>query len=708
MRLGRWAIESATMASILKRENLTMTRPLYARPLLIALLFCTGMPLAAHAATVASVESPGKVLKAELDLSAEGRISYRVQRNGKPVITDSLLGLRLREGAQLFGGFKLTRQASKRVDDTWEQPWGENREVRNHYHELRAEFQESARDLRKMNIVLRVYDDGIGLRYELPEQPKLGKVDILNEFTEFTLVDPQSATAWWIPAGEWNRYEQLYSATPVDQVGIAHTPITVKLGDGTHLAFHEAALVDYSGMWLQRVAPGKFRAALAPNASGAVSRQTPFTTPWRTIQIAPNAGALYQSSNLILNLNEPNKLGDVSWFKPHKYVGVWWGMHLETQTWGVGPNHGATTEYTKKMIDFAAEHGFRGVLVEGWNTGWEHEWFANGWVFDFLKATPDFDLEQLAAYAKSKQVRLIGHHETACAVSHYERQMQAAFDMYAKLGVDAVKTGYVCDAGQIERQDHADGPILREWHDGQWNSNHHLRVVTEAAKRRIAINPHEPIKDTGLRRTYPNWITREGARGMEYNAWGVPPNPPEHEPMLVFTRMLSGPFDFTPGLLSLTGKGGIPIQTTLAKQLALYVVLYSPVQMVADLPEHYAKYPDAFKFIKDVPADWEFTRVPNGEVGDYATIVRKDRNSEDWYLGSVTDEHPRTLQVPLDFLDRGKTYQAQIYRDADDADYRGEKRYAFERDDQNVTAQDTLTVRLAPGGGQAIRFVAPR
>ena len=675
---------------------------------LTAFLAFAGASLPVHAATIATVASPGKVLNVEIDLSKEGRISYRVQRNGKPVITDSLLGLRLRDGAQLFPWFKLQGQQTATVDDTWEQPWGESRTVRNHYNELRTQFAETGRGQRRMDIVFRVFDDGVGFRYEFPKQPRQQDMAIQGELTEFTLADPASAKAWWIPAGEWNRYEQIYRTTPLDNVGIAHTPITIRLGDGTHVAFHEAALVDYAGMWLQRIDSGKLRAVLAPSSAGAVLKQAPFQTPWRTIQIAADAGKLYESSNLILNLNEPNKLGDVSWFKPAKYVGVWWGMHLDTQSWGIGPKHGATTEYTTRMIDFAAQHGFRGVLVEGWNVGWDKDWFANGWVFDFLKPTPDFDLEKLAAYAESKGVHLIGHHETACAVSHYERQMKDAFALYERLGIDVVKTGYVCDAGQIERQEKANGPVTREWHDSQWNSNHHLRVVTEAAKHHIAINPHEPIKDTGLRRTYPNWISREGARGMEYNAWGEPPNPPEHEAMLVFTRMLSGPMDFTPGVLSLVGKNGMPIQTTIAKQLALYVVLYSPVQMAPDLPEHYEKHMDAFQFIKDVPADWDTTRVPNGEVGDYATIVRKDRNSADWYLGSVTDENPRTLKVKLDFLEPGKTYEAQIYRDAEDSSYQGEKRFRFEKETRQVAANDTLTLRLAPGGGQAIRFVAPR
>ncbi len=305
----------------------------------------------------------------------------------------------------------------------------------------------------------------------------------------------------------------------------------------------------------------------------------------------------------------------------------------------------------------------------GSSRGWDGDWFANGWNFSFTQATPDFDFAAVTAYAASKNVHLIGHHETACAVSHYERQLDAALDLYEKNGVDQVKTGYVCDAGQIERQDVIDGPILREWHDGQWMSAHHLRVVAQAAKHHISVIAHEPIKDTGLRRTYPNWLAREGARGMEYNAWGNPPNPPEHEANLVFTRMLGGPMDFTPGVLSLKGRGGQAILSTLAKQLANYVVLYSPVQMAADLPEHYQQNLPAFQFIKDVPTDWEFTRVLNGEVGDFATIVRKDRNSANWYLGSVTDENGRVFDVQLDFLDPKKSYIAQIYHDGDTADF---------------------------------------
>ena len=675
--------------------------PILSLQLMVALVLAFAH--AAHAETVAHVSSPDGTLKVELDVDGDGRLAYRVAHKGQPLIGDSRLGFILRNDRQFLRGLSLASQATRSVDETWELPWGERRSVRNHYNELRARFVERDRDRREIDVVFRAFDDGIGFRYEFPEQAKLDDVQVWEELTEFAIARP--ATAWWIPAFEWNREEYLYVRTPLAEVGVAQTPITLRFEDGTHLSIHEAALVDYAGMNLAKGDGGKLRAMLTPGSPAKVVRRVPFATPWRTIQVGDRAGALAESS-LILNLNEPNKLGDVSWVKPAKYVGVWWSLHLDEQTWGTGPRHGATTENTKRYIDFAAAHGFRGVLVEGWNVGWDGDWFANGWGFDFAKPTPDYDLEGLAAYAKSKGVHLIGHHETGCAVSHYERQMDAAFALFERLGIDTVKTGYVCDAGQIERQDAVGGPVLREWHEGQWMSNHHLRVLQAATKHHVAINAHEPIKDTGMRRTYPNWISREGARGMEFNAWGQPPNPPEHEANLVFTRMLAGPMDFTPGVFSLAGRGGQPIQSTLAKQLALYVVLYSPIQMAADLPEHYAAHADALRFIEDVPVDWDDTRVPNGEVGDYATVVRKDRASDDWYLGSVTDENPRALEVKLDFLEPGRSYEAQVYRDGDGADYRDARKFRFARETRQVTSKDTLTLALAPGGGQAIRFMA--
>jgi alpha-glucosidase len=651
--------------------------------------------------TVARVSSPGGVLAVTIEINNEGRPGYTVARLGKPVIAESRLGFLLTDAPKLERNFTLALTNTRSFDETWEQPWGERRYVRNHFNELRVRFAEKTAPGRSLDVVFRVYDDGLGFRYEFPDQTQLKQVNIAEELTEFDVVEP--ATAWWIPAGEWNRYEYLYNRTPLAELSQAHTPVTVKTSSGLHIAFHEAALVDYSSMWLRRVTGQRLKANLSPSSTGAkVSRTAPFVTPWRTMQIADSAGGLYMS-DLILNLNDPNKLGDVSWVKPMKYVGIWWGMHLDTWSWASGPKHGATTEHAKRYIDFAAKNGFGGVLIEGWNVGWDGDWFANGETFSFTQPYPDFDLAAVAAYARKKGVRLIGHHETSANIAHYEEQLGAAFDLDEKLGITSVKTGYVADAAGVKALGE-DGRIHFEWHDGQVMSRHHLKVVTEAAKRHIAIDAHEPIKDTGLRRTYPNWMAREGARGMEYNAWGDPPNPPEHEANLVFTRMLAGPFDFTPGVLSLTGRGGRPIQSTMAKQLANYVVLYSPLQMAADLPENYDKFPRPFKFIKDVPVDWADTRVLNGEVGDYATLVRKDRSSDDWYLGSVTDENARTLEITLDFLDAGRPYRAEIYRDADDADYRS-NRFAIAIESRAVKRGDSLVLKLAPGGGEAIRFV---
>lgn len=668
----------------------------------LALLFVASNAFADASVTVGTVTSPGKVLKVSVMIDDDGRPGYAISRAGAPVITESRLGFLLTDAPKLDRDFKAAGTATRSFDETWEQPWGERRYVHNHYNELEVTLVEKTALARKLAVVFRVYDDGVGFRYEFPDQPQLKQVNISDELTEFAVAD--RATAWWIPAGEWDRYEYLYNKTSLSEVSQAHTPVTIKTDRGLHIAIHEAALVDYSSMWLRRVIGTRLKATLSPSSQGArVRRMAPFTTPWRTLQIADTAGGLYMS-DLILNLNEPNKLGDVSWFKPAKYVGIWWEMHLGKSTWGSGPKHGATTENARRYIDFAADNGFRGVLIEGWNQGWDSDWRASGEPFNFTKPYPDFDLAGVAAYARQRGVRLIGHHETSGNIAHYEQQLDAGLDLYAKLGIDSVKTGYVADAGGI-RALGDDGKIHFEWHDGQVMSRHHLKVVTEAAKRHIAVVAHEPIKDTGLRRTYPNWIAREGARGMEYNAWGDPPNPPEHEANLVFTRMLGGPFDFTPGVLSLVGNRGQPIQSTIAKQLANYVVLYSPMQMAADLPENYAKYPGPFQFIKDVPTDWADTRVLNGEVGDYATLARKDRNSDDWYIGSVTDENARTLAVRLDFLDADRRYTARIYRDGDRADWKTNA-HDIVIETREVKRGDKLRLKLAPGGGQAIRLQA--
>ena len=669
----------------------------------LGVLLALALPGFVHAEQVAQASSPDGRIVVQLELNGEGRLAYRVLRDGKPVIADSRLGFIFRNGRQLLRNLQIEKQAARSSDQTWEQPWGERRHVRDHYNELRATFVEKDHDKRRFDMVFRVFDDGVGFRYDVPAQPKLAEAQIVQELTEFAIARP--ASAWWIPAFEWNREEYLYHRTPLAEVGVAQTPITLRTDDGVHVSIHEAALVDYAGMNLMRGDSGPLRAILTPGSGVApVVRKTPFATPWRTIAISDRAGGLVES-NLILNLNEPNKLGDVSWFKPHKYVGVWWSLHLDKETWATGPKHGATTASTRRYIDFAAANGFRGVLVEGWNVGWDGDWFANGWNFDFRKPTPDYDLQGLAKYATSKGVHLVGHHETGCAVSHYERQMEEAFALFDRLGIDAVKTGYVCDAGQIERQDVANGPVQREWHEGQWMSNHHLRVVQDAAKHRVVINAHEPIKDTGLRRTYPNWISREGARGQEFNAWGEPPNPPEHEVTLVYTRMLAGPMDYTPGVVSLTGKNGLEIQSTLARQLALYVALYSPIQMAADLPEHYEARPEAFQFIKDVAVDWDESRVLAGEVGEFVAIARKQRGGREWFIGAINDRNARDLKLALDFLDAGKRYRAEVYRDGEGAGWKGESRFRFVRETREVTRGDAMQLWLAGGGGAAVRFV---
>jgi len=652
---------------------------------------------------VASVSSPSGTIKVDVTLNPEGRVGYQVSRLGQPVIAESRLGFLFTDAPEMLRNFQVAGQATRSFDETWEEPWGEYRTIRNRYNELTVSFDEKNWLKRRMTVVFRVYDDGIGFRYELPSAPNFTHANIADELTEFNVA--QDGTAWWDDALEWNREEYLYRKTPIDEIGVAQTPLTIRLGNGLHLSVHEAALVDYSGMDLRRVHDRVLKAMLMPSSSGPkVSRDLPLATPWRVIMIAPDAPALYKSAQIILNLNEPNALGDVSWVKPMKYVGIWWAMHLDKATWNSGTKHGATTANAKAMIDFAAKNGFGGVLIEGWNKGWNGDWFGNGWDFSFTQAYPDFDIAEVARYAKSKGVGIIGHHETAGNIANYERQLGPALDLYEKLGIHAVKTGYVADAGGIQALG-PDGKIHFEWHQGQVMVNHHLKVVTEAAKRHITVDPHEPVKDTGLRRTYPNWVSREGQRGMEYNAWGEPKNPPEHESNLIFTRMLSGPMDFTPGVLSLTGKNNTQILSTLAKQLALYIVIYSPIQMAADLPENYLANPKPFQFIKDVSVDWDDTRMLAGEVGDYAVIARKARGSPNWFLGAVGDEQERQFDVALDFLEPGRRYRAEIYRDGDTADYRTNPRDIV-IEQRIMTANDRMAMRIAPGGGAAVRFVA--
>lgn len=666
-----------------------------------ALLLAT--PVLAQPAPPVSAQSPDGSVKVDVSIVEDGRIAYSVSRRGKAVIAPSRLGFLFADAAKIDRNLTITGQDRGQFDQTWEQPWGEWRQIRNHYNELSVHVQEAKGLARKFDVVFRIYDDGVGFRYAFPDQPNLHDAKIADELTEFTFAS--EGTAWWKPAFLWNREEYLYNKTALSAVGTADTPVTVKLADGTHVALHEAALVDFSGMAVAHTQGTTLRAALTPGAGGAkVVKHGAWTTPWRTLIIADNAGGVYQS-HLMLNLNEPNKLGDVSWFKPGKFNGVWWNMIKGDWTWARGPSHGATNANVKHYIDFAAANGIPNTLVEGWNVGWDGDWFGNGNDMDFARPTEDFDADMLAKYAKSKGVRLIGHHETGGSASHYEAQFDKAFKFAADHGEMVVKTGYVTDAAQIERVD-PDGTRLREWHEGQWMSNHFVRVAEAAAKYKVAFDSHEPIKGTGLQRTYPNWVAREGSRGMEYNAWEGGKNPPEHEANLVFTRMLEGPMDFTPGVLSLKGSNNSDILSTEAKQLALYVVLYSPVVMAADTPENYAQHMNTFKFIRDVPTDWEESRVLNGEVGDYVTIARRVRGGQDWFIGGVGDEQARSSTFALDFLTPGKRYDAEIYRDGDDADYRTDKRHSVLIEKRVLTSADRLSIPIAPGGGFAIRLKA--
>jgi alpha-glucosidase len=657
---------------------------------------------------VVRVFSPDRRIQAAFMLD-DGVPYYTVSYSGRDVIRPSKLGFTFKDAASLNQDLTIVAYTFDSFDETWTQPWGEVKEVRNHYNELRVELEESTEAHRSMTVVFRVYDDGLGFRYELPMQDNLSEFEITDEETEFVLTG--NHRAWWIPAYRDNRYEYLYRESPISLflsrfVRAVHTPLTMETADGLFLSIHEADLTDYASMTLAGSENDTLLCDLVPWSDGVkVKASTPHQTPWRTIQIAESAGDLI-TSYLILNLNEPNALGDVSWVRPGKYVGIWWGMHIDKYTWGSGDRHGATTERAKRYIDFAAEHGFSQVLVEGWNEGWDGVWTKQGDLFSFTTPVEDFDVEEVSAYAAARGVKLVGHHETSAAVDNYERQLEDAFAYYRSLGIDTVKTGYTGWGQEIERRDEEGNLIGTECHHGHYIVRHYRRVVETAAEHHIMLNVHEPIKDTGIRRTYPNMMTREGARGQEYNAWSKEgSNPPEHTTILPFTRMLAGPFDFTPGIFDLLFEEYRPdnrVNTTLAKQLALYVVMYSPLHMAADLPENYGDHP-AFQFIVDVPVDWQDTRVLHAQIGDYVTIARQDSDSEDWYVGSITDENGRTLELPLTFLEPGRQYVAEIYADASDADWQSNP-LAIQVYQASVDRSTVLKLRLAPGGGQAIRL----
>ena len=636
----------------------------------------------------------------------EGGVYYSLKRDGKELLFPSRLGFAFRGAPALRDTLRITGATRRSYDSTWTQPWGEVARVREHYNELRVAVQETGRRSRKFDFVVRAFNDGIGFRYEIPSQNGLTEVVIQDELTEFNFAD--NPRAWWIPSdhSRLDRSEMLWSSSPVSRLDSVQTPITTESTDGkTFMVIHEANLVNYPRMFLAGygLESRNLTAALAPMRDGVkVRARTPLITPWRTIQIADRAADLTPSV-IGLNLNPPNAIGDVSWVKPMKYVGIWWGMHIGTDSWNSGPKHGATTAQTKKYIDFAAKNRLGGVLVEGWNIGWDGNWINNRDAFSFTKPYPDYDLPGLAAYAKSKGVRLIVHNETSGGIANYEKQMDEAYKLYNSLGLDAIKSGYVTDT--LSGGDS---------HYSQVAVQHHRHVLDMAAKYKIGMVVHEPIHDTGERRTYPNMLSREGARGQEYNAWaGDGGNPPEHETILFFTRMLTGPMDFTPGIFDLWIKrpNGKPRglndsrpRTTLAKQLALYIVLWSPVQMAADLIENYENQP-AFQFIRDVAVDWEQTKVIHGKIGDYVVVARQQRNSPDWFIGAITDEVARTFEVPLSFLPAGKSYVAEVYADGPGANGLTNPT-PITISKRTVTSASRLSVRMAPGGGQAIRLHA--
>ena len=640
-----------------------------------------------------SIESPGKTLKLSFEVK-EGIAYYSVERDSKEVIKSSKMGFQLKDLPSLDSNFVLKNHKISSFDETWEQLWGEQREIRNNYTELFVELEQNDELNRKLHIVFRLFDDGLGFRYEFPDQESLADFIIMDEVTEFALTDDHDA--WWIPAFMPDRYEYLYKKTAVSKMDTVHTPLTIETKGGLYVSIHEAALTNFSSMTLMPDEGNKLKSYLVPWEDGAkVYAKAPSKTPWRTIQIADKPGDLI-TSYLILNLNEPNKLGDVSYMKPGKYVGIWWGMHIYTYTWASGEKHGATNKNVKRYIDFAAEYGFDGVLVEGWNESWDGDWVKNGSIFNFTTPYPDFDIKMLTEYAASKGVKIIGHHETGADIDNYGKQIDTAYQFYKHYGIDVIKSGYV--GHKLNK---------KEWHHGQFGVNFYHSALTKAAENKIVLVAHEPIKATGKRRTYPNMASREGARGQEFNAWSQDGgNPPSHTVILPFTRLLGGPMDFTPGVfdIMIEPQPNNRVSTTIAKQLALYVTIYAPYQMACDLPENYKTNLSAFQFIRDVVTDWETTKVLNAEIGEYYTVVRKARNSDDWFLGSITNEKEREFEIDLNFLDEGKKYKAQIYADATDADWETNPT-AIEITEQEVDIATKLKIKLAKGGGQAIRFV---
>jgi len=696
----------------------------------------------AFAASISAqiLQSPNANLSLSFKLTNTGEAEYRLSYKNKTVIKESKLGFEIQNQPALLRGFTIIDTKTAEANETWNPVWGEVKTIRNHYKELAVTLQQIVADkenkklTRKIVVRFRLFDDGLGFRYEFPVQDELKYFTVADEKTEFNLTGNHKT--FWIP-GDYDTNEYAYNTTKLSEIDASkgknvneisvrnlfadnavQTPLMMKSDDGLYINLHEAALVNYPAMYMSvNRQTFQLTSHLAPNAVGSAAfLQTPAKTPWRTVIVSDKAADIL-ASKMILNLNEPTKFKDTSWIKPQKFVGVWWGMHVGTESWNYAdvnniilaetdwkslkPNgkHGANTANVKKYIDFAAANNIQGVLVEGWNVGWE-DWYGN-WkeeVFDFVTPYPDFDVKELQKYAESKNVKLIMHHETSGSATNYERRLDEAFRFMKANGYDAVKTGYV---GKI---------IPRgEFHDGQWMVNHYIHVLDKAAEYKISVDSHESVRLTGLHRTYPNWIAAEAARGNEFNAWSVG-NPPEHETILPFTRLIGGPMDYTPGIFEIKmskydSKKKEQVKTTLAKQLALYVTLYSPLQMAADLPENYEKRMDAFQFIRDVAVDWDDTRILEAEPGDYLTIARKAKNKNEWFIGAITDENSRNATASLDFLAPNQTYVATVYADAKDADWE-KNPMVYEIKSYLVNNKTVLKLGLANGGGAAVSIRA--
>ena len=682
--------------------------------------------------------SPNGQLRLNFSVNAQGEPVYELYYKDKVVIKPSKLGLELKDDPGLMNGFTLAGVQTSTFDETWQPVWGEEKEIRNHYNEMAVTLNQQAQD-RHIVLRFRLFDDGLGFRYEFPLQKNLNYFVIKEEHTQFAMAGDH--TAFWIP-GDYDTQEYDYTESRLSEIrGLmpgaitdnasqtqfsptgVQTPLQMKTADGLYINLHEAALVDYSCMHLNLDDKNLvFESWLTPDAQGNKGYlQAPCTSPWRTVIVSDDARDIL-ASRITLNLNEPCAYDDVSWIKPVKYVGVWWEMIAGKSTWAytddllsvklgqtdyskTKPNgrHGANNEHVKKYIDFAAANGLDQVLVEGWNQGWE-DWFGHSkdYVFDFVTPYPDFDVEMLNDYAHSKGVKLMMHHETSSSVRNYERHLDKAYQFMVDHGYNAVKSGYVGDI--IPRGEH---------HYGQWMNNHYLYAVKKAAEYKIMVNGHEAVRPTGLCRTYPNLIGNEAARGTEYEAFGG--SKPFHTTLLPFNRLLEklgligGPMDYTPGIfdIRLDFMGDQPhgqVQTTLAKQLALYVTLYSPLQMAADLVENYEKHMDAFQFIKDVAVDWDESRYIEAEPGDYITIARKAKGSNNWFVGGITDENARTAEFKLDFLDADKKYVATLYADGKDADYK-DNPTSYQIKKGIVTAKTRFSVQEARSGGFALSLM---